>query len=196
MFSSTLNKKLMTVTLNSLDYNLYVLLNLIFGIYLLNCQRTLDKTYFKCGCACVFVGIIIFSLSALSLKWKTNSGATATILALMAVFITWASVAVVQIKFTIFNVSWLYLVCHIASTSVLLLLVYTRRILSKFKQVNIHRELQLTSNITLPDAGNNSLNMPCGGISARGNVNSAMHRSYMNTFSSTSSFTLPSIIGN
>lgn len=44
----------------------------------------------------VFLGLIICGLSGISLKWKTNSGATWNLLALTVTFIAWAVTAVVE----------------------------------------------------------------------------------------------------
>ena len=44
----------------------------------------------------VLLGLIICALSGVSLKWKTNSGATWNLLALTVVFVTWAVTAVVE----------------------------------------------------------------------------------------------------
>ena len=44
----------------------------------------------------VILGLIICGLSGISLKWKTNSGATWNLLALTVTFITWAITATVE----------------------------------------------------------------------------------------------------
>ena len=44
----------------------------------------------------VVLGLMICGLSGISLKWKTNSGATWNLLALTVTFITWAITATVE----------------------------------------------------------------------------------------------------
>ncbi len=48
-----------------------------------------QETFFYSLSYPVFLGVVICALSGLSLKWRTNSGATSNILALMASFATW-----------------------------------------------------------------------------------------------------------
>ena len=44
----------------------------------------------------VILGLFICGLSGISLKWKTNSGATWNLLALTVTFVTWAVTAIVE----------------------------------------------------------------------------------------------------
>lgn len=154
-----------------------------------------QATFFFSLCYPVFLGFVIFSLSGLSLKWRLNSSsALGYMIALTLTFGTWGATAAIQTQFSSWiNLTWLYLICYGVATSFLLLLVYVRRIVTKCKGISLmQKELRLTSNVAIPEGSEmSSSDMDQGGKSVR-----RPQRGYANTFSSTSSFTLPSIIGN
>ena len=66
------------------------------GSYECNAMLNLESHYLFSFAYPVLLGILICALSGVSLKWKTNSGATWNLLALTVTFVAWAVTGAVQ----------------------------------------------------------------------------------------------------
>ena len=101
------------------------------------------------------LGLLVSGLSILSLVWKTNSGAKWNLFAVLCSSASWVCLAV-NIE-SLNNFKYLNLLTHVVTSLVLLLFVFTRKIVNRIRSLlqqsfsEDERGLQMTANSSLPE---------------------------------------------
>ena len=101
------------------------------------------------------LGLLVSGFSMLSLVWKTNSGAKWNLFAVLCCGISWICL-VANVEF-LNNFKYLNLLTHVTSSLVLLLFVFTRKIVNRIRSLlqqtfsEDERGLQMTANSSLPE---------------------------------------------
>ena len=101
------------------------------------------------------LGLLVSGLSVLSLIWKTNSGAKWNLFAVLCSSVSW--ICLVMNLDSLNNFKYLNLLTHVVASLVLLLFVFTRKIVNRIRSLlqqsfsEDERGLQMTANSSLPE---------------------------------------------